>query len=43
MYRRRIQQIRRTAHEVGVHEDRRRGREHVEHERQQAMIRAHLR
>jgi hypothetical protein len=43
MYPRRIQQIRRTAHEVRVHEEQRRWREHVEHERRMAQARAHVR
>ena len=39
MYRRRIQQVRRTAHERDVHEAQRRAQAHIERERQHADIR----
>ena len=43
MYRRRMQQLRRTVHERRVHEDRRRARQHLERERTLAEVRAMVR
>ena len=43
MYRRRLQQVRRTVHERQVHEARRRAQRHLEHERMLAEVRSIVR
>ena len=43
MYRRRVQQLRRTQHEVRTHEERRRMQQHLERERMLAQLRLTVR
>ena len=43
MYSRRLQQLRRTAHERRTHEARRRARAHAELHQQVTLMRAHVR
>jgi hypothetical protein len=43
MYRRRLQRLRRTHHEVRAHEERRRTRQHLDTERMLAQLRLTLR